>query len=119
LLRNGSRAAGGAALAEASDLYRDAGAVGAAGRVDALRRPAATRSSGSSASARPTEGWAALTAAEHRVAELVATGHSNRAVADQLFVSPNTVATHLRAVFTKLDINSRVQLAHAFHTRQV
>jgi DNA-binding CsgD family transcriptional regulator/tetratricopeptide (TPR) repeat protein len=69
------------------------------------------------APARPTVGWAALTPAEHRVAELVATGNSNRTVASELFVSPNTVATHLRSVFSKLEINSRVQLAHAFLTK--
>jgi DNA-binding CsgD family transcriptional regulator len=44
------------------------------------------------------------------VAQLVAQGLTNREVAEQLFVSPHTVSTHLRRVFSKLDIKSRVEL---------
>ena len=44
------------------------------------------------------------------MARLIAEGHSNRTAADALFVSVNTISTHLRSVFTKLDVNSRVQL---------
>jgi DNA-binding CsgD family transcriptional regulator len=44
------------------------------------------------------------------VARLVAQGLTNRDVAERLFVSPHTVSGHLRHVFTKLDINSRVEL---------
>jgi DNA-binding CsgD family transcriptional regulator len=58
-----------------------------------------------------TSGWAAMTAAELAVARLVAEGLTNREVADRLFVSPHTVNSHLRHVFSKLDINSRVELA--------
>jgi DNA-binding CsgD family transcriptional regulator len=35
---------------------------------------------------------------------------SNREVAERLFVSPHTVNSHLRHVFGKLDVNSRVEL---------
>ena len=41
---------------------------------------------------------------------LVAEGMTNRQVARQLYVSPYTVSTHLRHAFSKLDINSRVEL---------
>ena len=58
-----------------------------------------------------THGWAALTTSERTVAQLVAEGLTNREVADRLFVSPHTVNSHLRHVFTKLGINSRVELA--------
>ncbi|MEU1598555.1 helix-turn-helix transcriptional regulator [Streptomyces sp. NPDC005708] len=59
---------------------------------------------------RPSAGWESLTAAELRVAELVVAGQTNRSIAAQLHVSIHTVGTHLRHVFTKLDINTRVEL---------
>jgi ketoreductase RED2 len=59
----------------------------------------------------PRFGWESLTPAEHRVAEAVATGLTNAEVARRLFVSPYTVDYHLRQIFLKLGISSRVQLA--------
>jgi DNA-binding CsgD family transcriptional regulator len=56
-------------------------------------------------------GWARLTEAERSVAEIVAAGYTNREAAAKLFVSPHTVDYHLRHIFRKLDIESRVQLA--------
>jgi DNA-binding CsgD family transcriptional regulator len=61
--------------------------------------------------ARPAVGWESLTEAEIAVVRLVAGGASSRAVAERLFLSINTVNTHLRHVFTKLGIRSRVELA--------
>ncbi len=58
-----------------------------------------------------TSGWVALTMSELTVARLVAEGLTNREVAERLFVSPHTVNSHLRHVFSKLGINSRVELA--------
>jgi DNA-binding CsgD family transcriptional regulator len=58
-----------------------------------------------------TNGWAALTTSELTVARLVAEGLTNREVAERLFVSPHTVSSHLRHVFSKLGITSRVELA--------
>jgi DNA-binding CsgD family transcriptional regulator len=52
-----------------------------------------------------------MTASELAVARLVAEGLTNRDVAERLFVSIHTVNSHLRHVFAKLDINSRVELA--------
>jgi DNA-binding CsgD family transcriptional regulator len=60
---------------------------------------------------RPDNGWAALTDSELAVARLVAQGLSNREVAEHLFLSPHTVSGHLRHVFAKLGVNSRVDLA--------
>jgi DNA-binding CsgD family transcriptional regulator len=60
---------------------------------------------------RPAFGWGSLTDTEHRIAELVSQGLSNRQVANQVFLSAHTVAFHLRHIFWKLDVGSRVQLA--------
>jgi DNA-binding CsgD family transcriptional regulator len=51
-----------------------------------------------------------MTDSELTVARLVAQGMTNREVAERLFVSPHTVNGHLRQVFAKRDITSRVEL---------
>ncbi|MFK8014201.1 MAG: response regulator transcription factor [Gammaproteobacteria bacterium] len=43
------------------------------------------------------------------VLELLAKGHSNQEIADGLFVSPNTVKTHLKNLYGKLDVARRTQ----------
>ncbi len=55
-----------------------------------------------------------LTPQERNVARLVARGLSNRQVAEQLFLSANTIETHLRHIFQKTGVTSRTQLALAF-----
>jgi DNA-binding CsgD family transcriptional regulator len=61
--------------------------------------------------ARPETGWASLTGTEEKVARRVARGLTNRQVASELFVSPHTVGFHLRQIYRKLSIQSRVDLA--------
>jgi DNA-binding CsgD family transcriptional regulator len=61
----------------------------------------------------PTESRSNLTASELRVARLAAEGMTNREIAQALFLTENTIETHLRSIFRKLDIHSRSQLARA------
>src|SRR5271154_4009911 len=60
---------------------------------------------------RPAHGWEALTPSEIAVVEAITSGMTNREAAAHLFLSPHTVSTHMRHVFQKLQINSRVELA--------
>src|SRR4051794_1969895 len=107
--RAGAVDAGIDALDGALILYTDAGATWDAGRVRSrlrdhgIRRRLVPRE-------RAENGWAAMTESELAVARLVAQGLTNREVAEQLFVSPHTVSSHLRSIFAKLDVNSRLAL---------
>ncbi|MFC7483377.1 LuxR C-terminal-related transcriptional regulator [Luedemannella flava] len=58
-----------------------------------------------------------LTTSERRVAELAATGMSNRDIAESLFVTPKTVELHLTNTYRKLHISGRVGLAAALTAR--
>jgi DNA-binding CsgD family transcriptional regulator len=91
-------------------LYTEVGATWDARRVRSRLRELGVRRRLDTAEPE-TEGWGALTASELSVARLVAEGLTNREVAERLFVSPHTVNSHLRHVFTKVGINSRVELA--------
>ena len=61
----------------------------------------------------PIESRSELTAAELRVARMAAEGMTNREIAQGLFLTENTIQTHLRNAFRKLDIPSRSQLARS------
>jgi len=52
----------------------------------------------------------ALTPSERRVAELAASGMTNKDVAAALFISPKTVEANLGRIYRKLGINSRAEL---------
>lgn len=52
-----------------------------------------------------------LSPRETEVLALVAQGLTNKAIAAALFVSPNTVKTHVSSLMNKLNVSSRVQLA--------
>jgi DNA-binding CsgD family transcriptional regulator len=60
---------------------------------------------------RQARGWEALTTAELRVVSLVAGGLSNPAIAAELFLSRQTVQTHMSHILAKLGAQSRLQVA--------
>ena len=57
------------------------------------------------------DGWETLTEREAGIALLVGEGLTNRQIATRLYLSPHTVNYHLRQVFRKLSISSRVLLS--------
>jgi DNA-binding CsgD family transcriptional regulator len=71
------------------------------------------RATGERAPKRTAQTRDALTAREAHIARLAGQGASNTEIAAQLFISPATVAYHLRKVFAALGISSRSQLASA------
>lgn len=70
------------------------------------------RATGETARKRDPSTALTLTPMELQTAQLGAQGLSNKEIAAQLWISPRTVAFHLRNVFTKTGISSRGELAH-------
>ena len=66
---------------------------------------------GSDPRRRPLLGLGSLTDTERSVANLVAEGLTNRQIADRVFISRYTVDFHLRSIFRKAGVASRVELA--------
>ena len=99
----GHDVAGSVDLDHAEAVFGRIGAGGWAAQVDAARRGMGV---GAPAAVQPV----VLTAQELRVAGLVATGKSNREVADALFVSARTIESHLGRIYRKLGLASRNQL---------
>jgi DNA-binding CsgD family transcriptional regulator len=102
----GERAAALAALTEAEAAFSRFGAL--------RRRDEATRELRRLGRrvVRPAQaGEGPLTAREQEIAGLVAAGRTNREIADQLVLSPRTIDAHLRTIYAKLGVRSRVELA--------
>jgi DNA-binding CsgD family transcriptional regulator len=95
-------------LDAALKLYATAGAVQDTARVRGLLRARGVRRLSRPAA---DSDWPELTESEQAVVRLVAEGATNRQVGERLFISPYTVNSHLRHIFSKLDIRSRVELA--------
>ena len=100
-------------LGRAYEIFDSAGAA-----AFAERARIELRATGGHARQQTTETPDTLTAQEALIARLAGDGASNSEIAAQLFISPATVAYHLRKVFTKLGISSRNQLAPALPARQ-
>jgi DNA-binding CsgD family transcriptional regulator len=106
--RAGRRADARAPLGEALELASACGAD-----AIAVRAHEELVAAGARPRRDPTESRSNLTASELRVARLAAEGMTNREIAQALFLTENTIETHLRSVFRKLEIRSRSQLARA------
>jgi DNA-binding CsgD family transcriptional regulator len=91
------------AIADAAALFEECGAEGWA--------ETARAELGKLGGRRREEG---LTAAERRVAALVAEGRTNREVAAALFLGERTVETHLTRIYAKLRVRSRTELARVY-----
>jgi DNA-binding NarL/FixJ family response regulator len=97
--------------------YAAAGAGLDAARVRSLLRIRGARPAKGGPRSAPA--WPELTESEFAVVSLVAQGATNREVADRLYLSAYTVNSHLRHVFAKLGIRSRVELARLAAERGV
>ena len=102
-------------LESAADLYLECGAQCDMDRAQRkLRHLDAPNNVRRLPAERPKSGWESLTSAELRVVRAIVDGRTNREAASVLFLSPHTVDSHLRRVFSKLEINSRVELTRHF-----
>ena len=112
LLGAGERQMGLDQLDQAWDHYDHMGAVARRAAVQRVMRQAGARwskwSSADSGSAHKP-----LTEAERRVVYLIADGCTDKSAAKALGISVNTVGTHTRSAYTKLGVQSRVQLTNA------
>jgi DNA-binding NarL/FixJ family response regulator len=106
-----------AELKSVQSTFESFGAKALARQAMAERRRLAARTSRRRFTA-PAEGLAALTRRERQVATLVSEGLTNRAIAQQLFVTEKTVEMHLANIFAKLGVSSRASVASAV-TRSV
>lgn len=98
-------------LERARTIYVGLGADGGIARVLRIQEGRAP-----SRRSRPRSGWPSVTPSELAVVELVAAGHSNPTIAAKLALSRHTVESHLKQVYRKLGLSSRVALASAYLT---
>jgi DNA-binding CsgD family transcriptional regulator/tetratricopeptide (TPR) repeat protein len=96
---------------EASDLFAGMDARTDSGRLHKRLRSAGLQLGARARRGRPRSGWGSLSESELKVVRLVADGRTNRDIADRLFLSRDTVHTHVSHVLAKLGLSSRVELA--------
>ncbi|MGW5253525.1 AAA family ATPase [Streptomyces sp. NPDC004012] len=120
LITSGDTKAAVRHLEEAAQLASASGALGDQEGIHQLLREAGVRTSTALRRTTETSGWDSLTESELKVVPFVADGLTNRVIADRLHLSVHTVNTHLKHVFTKLGINTRVELTRLAmqHQRQ-
>ncbi len=106
-------------LESVADTYTDLGATRDASRVVNKLREFGVRRGASRNVERDGTLPHGLTNTEFAVAELVSQGHTNNEVGRQLFISRHTVAFHLKKVFQKMNIASRVELAATWNDKRL
>jgi non-specific serine/threonine protein kinase len=99
-----------AAYAHGTTLNLDAVVRDAAGEAGETAGQLGGDGDAAGSAAAATTAASLLTKREREIAELVASGLSNREVAMRLFISKRTVDAHVEHIFSKLEISSRVQL---------
>jgi DNA-binding CsgD family transcriptional regulator len=114
LIRREDFEAGGRRLEDSLAGYDQTAALRDGRRVRRRLRTIGIRRRHFTHAKRPKTGWTSLTDTERAVSDLVAKGLTNQQIASEMFLSTHTVAFHLRQVFRKLDISSRVDLARVF-----
>ncbi|MBJ7594166.1 MAG: AAA family ATPase [Candidatus Dormibacteraeota bacterium] len=97
--------------AAAGDVPRARSLVAAAARVAGRVGADALEDRATAVASRLGSAHGALSRREWEVAQLVAAGHSNRGIAEQLFLSERTVQNHVQHVLNKLDVSNRAQIA--------
>ncbi len=60
--------------------------------------------------------YSTLTRREHEVLVLIAAGHTNREMAENLVVSPETVKTHVRHVLNKFGVARKAEICELIHS---
>jgi DNA-binding CsgD family transcriptional regulator len=88
--------------------------IGAAAMAQRARSE--LRATGIATTTRPEAPTIPLTAQERQIAELAATGLTNKQIGERLFLSHRTVGAHLHRIFPKLGITSRAALRDALET---
>ncbi len=109
LASRGDLAAARRAFTTAAQVYLQLGAEWDLRRADARMRGYGIRRGHAGRRAAAT-GWDALTPTEAKIASLVAQGRSNPDIATELFLSRNTVQTHVSHILAKLSARSRAEI---------
>ena len=118
-LERDERGAARTAFTRSLDLYTVLGAARDVARLQASFRAHGIRRAPRVKHRKARRGWDSLTPTEVKITEMVAQGLSNPQIAAKLFLSRRTVGTHVSHILSKLDVNSRIDIAREAASRQL